>query len=72
VCRELSHAWTGGLELESGRFVGTSFDTCNPLRIGQSRMSRRSLHRPIRGEAMPALAPRSAPGTPAVGRAVVE
>ena len=35
VCWELSHAWTGGLELENGRFVNTNFDTYNLLRIHQ-------------------------------------
>jgi isoquinoline 1-oxidoreductase beta subunit len=35
VCWELSHAWTGGLELEGGRFVNTNFDTYNLLRIDQ-------------------------------------
>jgi isoquinoline 1-oxidoreductase beta subunit len=35
VCWELSHAWTGGLELENGRFVNTNFDTYNLLRIDQ-------------------------------------
>ena len=34
-CWELSHAWTGGLELENGRFVNTNFDTYNLLRIDQ-------------------------------------
>ncbi len=36
VCWELSHAWTGGLELEGGRFVNTNFDTYNLLRIDQN------------------------------------
>ncbi|MGH6768802.1 MAG: molybdopterin cofactor-binding domain-containing protein [Xanthobacteraceae bacterium] len=36
VCWELSHAWTGGLELENGRFVNTNFDTYNLLRIDQN------------------------------------
>ena len=36
VCWELSHAWTGGLELEKGRFVNTNFDTYNLLRIDQN------------------------------------
>jgi isoquinoline 1-oxidoreductase beta subunit len=36
VCWELSHAWTGGLELEQGRFVNTNFDTYNLLRIDQN------------------------------------
>jgi isoquinoline 1-oxidoreductase subunit beta len=36
VCWELSHAWTGGLELEGGRFVNTNFDTYNLLRIHQN------------------------------------
>ncbi len=36
VCWELSHAWTGGLELEHGRFVNTNFDTYNLLRIDQN------------------------------------
>jgi isoquinoline 1-oxidoreductase subunit beta len=35
VVWELSHAWTGGLELEEGRFVNTNFDTYNLLRIDQ-------------------------------------
>ena len=35
VCWELSHAWTGGLELDQGRFVNTNFDTYNLLRIHQ-------------------------------------
>jgi len=35
VCWELSHAWTGGLGLENGRFVNTNFDTYNLLRIHQ-------------------------------------
>jgi isoquinoline 1-oxidoreductase beta subunit len=35
VCWELSHAWTGGLEFEGGRFVSTNFDTYNLLRIDQ-------------------------------------
>jgi isoquinoline 1-oxidoreductase beta subunit len=35
VVWELSHAWTGGLELEGGRFVNTNFDTYNLLRIDQ-------------------------------------
>jgi isoquinoline 1-oxidoreductase beta subunit len=35
VCWELSHAWTGGLELEEGRFVNNNFDTYNLLRIHQ-------------------------------------
>lgn len=35
VCWELSHAWTGGLELENGRFVNTNFDSYNLLRIDQ-------------------------------------
>jgi isoquinoline 1-oxidoreductase beta subunit len=35
VCWELSHAWTGGLELEQGRFVNTNFDTYNLPRIHQ-------------------------------------
>jgi isoquinoline 1-oxidoreductase beta subunit len=36
VCWELSHAWTGGLQLEGGRFVNTNFDTYNLLRIDQN------------------------------------
>ncbi len=36
VCWELSHAWTGGLELENGRFVNTNFDSYNLLRIDQN------------------------------------
>ena len=36
VCWELSHAWTGGLELQDGRFVNTNFDTYNLLRIDQN------------------------------------
>jgi isoquinoline 1-oxidoreductase beta subunit len=36
VCWELSHAWTGGLELEGGRFVNTNFDSYNLLRIDQN------------------------------------
>jgi isoquinoline 1-oxidoreductase beta subunit len=36
VCWELSHAWTGGLDLEGGRFVNTNFDTYNLLRIDQN------------------------------------
>src|SRR5688500_17377522 len=36
VCWELSHAWTGGLELEDGRFVNTNFDTYNLLRIDKN------------------------------------
>jgi isoquinoline 1-oxidoreductase beta subunit len=36
ICWELSHAWTGGLELENGRFVNTNFDTYNLLRIDQN------------------------------------
>jgi Molybdopterin-binding domain of aldehyde dehydrogenase len=32
VCWELSHAWTGVLELESGRFTNNNFDTYNLLR----------------------------------------
>jgi isoquinoline 1-oxidoreductase beta subunit len=35
VCWELSHAWTGGLELENGRFINNNFDTYNLLRIDQ-------------------------------------
>jgi isoquinoline 1-oxidoreductase beta subunit len=35
VCWELSHAWTGGLELEGGRFMNTNFDSYNLLRIDQ-------------------------------------
>jgi isoquinoline 1-oxidoreductase beta subunit len=35
VCWELSHAWTGGLELKDGRFVNTNFDSYNLLRIDQ-------------------------------------
>ena len=35
VVWELSHAWTGGLALENGRFVNTNFDTYNLLRIDQ-------------------------------------
>ena len=34
-CWELSHAWTGGHDLENGRFVYTNFDTYNLLRIDQ-------------------------------------
>ncbi len=40
VCWELSHAWTGGLELENGRFVNTNFDTYNLLRIHQAPAGR--------------------------------
>jgi isoquinoline 1-oxidoreductase beta subunit len=36
VCWELSHAWTGGLDLEGGRFVNTNFDSYNLLRIDQN------------------------------------
>jgi isoquinoline 1-oxidoreductase beta subunit len=35
VCWELSHAWTGGLDLQNGRFVNTNFDSYNLLRIDQ-------------------------------------
>ena len=35
VCWELSHAWTGGLELEKGRFTNTNFDSYNLIRINQ-------------------------------------
>ena len=36
VCWELSHAWTGGLEFERGRFVNTNLDSYNLLRIDQN------------------------------------
>jgi isoquinoline 1-oxidoreductase beta subunit len=36
VCWELSHAWTGGLEFENGRFVNTNLDGYNLLRIHQA------------------------------------
>jgi len=35
VCWELSHAWTGGLDLEGGRFMSTNFDSYNLMRIDQ-------------------------------------
>ena len=35
IAWELSHAWTGGLELEGGRFVNNNFDSYNLLRIDQ-------------------------------------
>jgi isoquinoline 1-oxidoreductase subunit beta len=35
VCWELSHAWTGGLDLKDGRFTNTNFDTYNLMRIDQ-------------------------------------
>jgi isoquinoline 1-oxidoreductase subunit beta len=35
VCWELSHAWTGGLDMEGGRFTSTNFDTYNLLRLTQ-------------------------------------
>ena len=36
VIWELSHAWTGGLELEKGAFANTNFDTYNLVRMNQA------------------------------------
>ena len=56
VCWELSHAWTGGLELDQGRFVNTNFDTYNLLRIHQHPQAIRNGH--VRRRPWPSPLPR--------------
>ena len=70
-CWELSHAWTGGLELEEGRFVNTNFDTYNLLRIDQHPAGRdRSSPRPAARNGAVSASPAGPPAPPAVANAI--